>query len=99
MKLFGKLANILGLKKKEVKVLILGLNNSGKSTLVNNLKSDEDKVFNIVPTVGLNIEKFKCKLSHFYHCYLDNLVTKFDSLHYPGWTVMRQTNSPPQTFT
>uniref|UniRef100_A0A8D9EZ05 ADP-ribosylation factor-like protein 6 n=1 Tax=Cacopsylla melanoneura TaxID=428564 RepID=A0A8D9EZ05_9HEMI len=59
MKLFGKLANILGIKKKEVKVLILGLNNSGKSTLVNHLKSDEDKVHTIIPTVGLNIEKFK----------------------------------------
>ncbi|KAI5699318.1 ADP-ribosylation factor-like protein 6 [Diaphorina citri] len=59
MKLFGKLANILGIKKKEVKILILGLNNSGKSTIVNHLKSEEDKVLNIVPTVGLNVEKFK----------------------------------------
>jgi ADP-ribosylation factor family. len=65
MKLFGKLANILGIKKKEVKILILGLNNSGKSTIVNHLKSEEDKVLNIVPTVGLNVEKFKCKYSSY----------------------------------
>lgn len=75
MKLFGKLANILGIRKKEVKILILGLNNSGKSTLVNHLKSEEDKIHSIVPTIGLNVEKFRCRWIgiFFFHSLVANL--------------------------
>lgn len=63
MGLLDKLVHYLGLKKKEVKILVVGLNNSGKSTVVNNLKLDENKVNEIVPTLGLNIDKFKRKFS------------------------------------
>ncbi|XP_044743381.1 ADP-ribosylation factor-like protein 6 isoform X1 [Chrysoperla carnea] len=59
MGLFGKLAHFLGLKKREVHVLVIGLNNSGKSTVVNHFKSEEDRVTEIVPTVGFNVEKFQ----------------------------------------
>lgn len=38
MGLFDKLAGWLGLKKKEVNVLCLGLDNSGKTTIINQLK-------------------------------------------------------------
>ena len=38
MGLFDKLAGWLGLKKKEVNVLCLGLDNSGKTTIINKLK-------------------------------------------------------------
>lgn len=38
MGLFDKLAGWLGLKKKEVHVLCLGLDNSGKTTIINKLK-------------------------------------------------------------
>lgn len=61
MGLLDKLVNILGLKKNEVKILVVGLNNSGKSTVVNHLKLDDHKVNEIVPTLGLNVDKFKCK--------------------------------------
>lgn len=61
MGLLDKLVNYLGLKKKEVKILVVGLNNSGKSTVVNNLKLDENKANEIVPTLGLNVDKFKRK--------------------------------------
>lgn len=61
MGLLDKLVNLLGLKKRDVKILVVGLNNSGKSTVVNHLKSDENKANEIVPTLGLNVDKFKRK--------------------------------------
>ncbi|KAL1489378.1 hypothetical protein ABEB36_014287 [Hypothenemus hampei] len=59
MGLFQKLVNLLGVGRKEVNVLVVGLNNSGKTTVVNSFKSEEDKMTDIVPTVGFNIEKFQ----------------------------------------
>lgn len=40
MGLFDKLANWLGIKKKEINVLCVGLDNSGKTTVINKLKPD-----------------------------------------------------------
>lgn len=64
MGLFDRLANLLGLRKKEVNVLVVGLNNSGKSTVINNFKREDDRCIDIVPTVGYNVEKFSCKLNN-----------------------------------
>jgi len=50
---------VLGLRKKECNVLVVGLDNSGKSTLLNHFKPEEQQNANIVPTVGFNVEKFK----------------------------------------
>ena len=61
MGLFDKLINVLGLKKKESNVLIVGLDNSGKSTLLNHFKPEDQRQSEIVPTVGFNVEKFKSK--------------------------------------
>lgn len=61
MGLLDKLVNMLGLKKRDVKILVVGLNNSGKSTVVNHLKAEENKANEIVPTLGLNVDKFKRK--------------------------------------
>lgn len=62
MGLLDKIIAIFGLKKKEARILVLGLNNSGKSTLLNQLKRDDSKLPNdVVPTVGFNVEKFKSK--------------------------------------
>lgn len=51
MGLFDKLAGWLGLKKKEVNVLCLGLDNSGKTTIINQLKPSnviaEDECFHM----------------------------------------------------
>ena len=63
MGLFDKLVNVLGLKKKECNVLIVGLDNSGKSTLLNHFKPEEQRQGEIVPTVGFNVEKFKSRNS------------------------------------
>ncbi|XP_014479764.1 PREDICTED: ADP-ribosylation factor-like protein 6 isoform X1 [Dinoponera quadriceps] len=65
MGLFDRLASLLGLKKKEVNVLVVGLNNSGKSTVINNFKREDDRCIDIVPTVGFNVEKFAFKNVNF----------------------------------
>lgn len=72
MKLFDRLVHALGLKKKEVNVLVVGLNNSGKSTVINHFKREDERCIDIVPTVGFNVEKFACKfcvivLSELFH--------------------------------
>lgn len=66
MGLFQKLAHFLGVRKREVNVLVVGLNNSGKSTVVNKFKNEEERISEIVPTVGFSIERFQSK---FLHCY------------------------------
>lgn len=65
MGLFSKLAFFLGVKKKEVNVLVIGLNNSGKSTVVNHFKNEDERVTEIVPTVGFCVEKFQSKTFKF----------------------------------
>jgi ADP-ribosylation factor-like protein 6 len=52
------LATWLSLKRKEAYVLCVGLDNSGKSTIINKLKPAQTKVMDIVPTVGFTVEKF-----------------------------------------
>ncbi|XP_064472588.1 ADP-ribosylation factor-like protein 6 [Ornithodoros turicata] len=59
MGLFDTLIGFLGLKKKQASVLIVGLDNSGKSTILNHFKPDEQKSVEIVPTVGFNVDSFK----------------------------------------
>ena len=61
MGFFDKLANLLGLKRCECNVLVVGLDNSGKTTVLNHFKPDEQKHLDIVPTVGFNVEKFKSR--------------------------------------
>ncbi|XP_057708094.1 ADP-ribosylation factor-like protein 6 isoform X3 [Corythoichthys intestinalis] len=59
MGLLDKLSGWLGLRKKEVNVLCLGLDNSGKTTIINQMKPLNTPGQEIVPTIGFNIEKFK----------------------------------------
>ncbi|GLG93683.1 hypothetical protein R5R35_012981 [Gryllus longicercus] len=61
MGIWDKLTRLLGLKKREVNVLVVGLNNSGKSTVINHFKSEEERSTEIVATVGFNVEKFRNK--------------------------------------
>jgi len=58
MGFLDRLSSVLGLRKKECNVLVVGLDNSGKSTLLNHFKPEEQQNANIVPTVGFNVEKF-----------------------------------------
>ncbi|XP_022799652.1 ADP-ribosylation factor-like protein 6 [Stylophora pistillata] len=58
MGLFDKLANWMGIRKKEINVLCIGLDNSGKTTIINKLKPAASQAQDIVPTVGFTVEKF-----------------------------------------
>uniref|UniRef100_A0A915KY54 ADP-ribosylation factor 1-like 2 n=1 Tax=Romanomermis culicivorax TaxID=13658 RepID=A0A915KY54_ROMCU len=56
-----QLSTWLGLSKKEAQVLVIGLDNSGKSTILNHLKPVEAKATDVVPTVGFNVERIQSK--------------------------------------
>ncbi|KAF7629908.1 hypothetical protein Mgra_00009097 [Meloidogyne graminicola] len=43
---------------EQIDILVIGLDNSGKTTILNQLKPSETQSTNITPTVGYNIEKF-----------------------------------------
>ncbi|XP_028671743.1 ADP-ribosylation factor-like protein 6 [Erpetoichthys calabaricus] len=58
MNLFHKLSNWLRLKRQEANVLCVGLDNSGKSTIINQLKPSSAQTQDIVPTIGFCVEKF-----------------------------------------
>lgn len=59
-KLFMKILN-KERKPKQISILLIGLNNSGKSTIVNFFKNKDDRKSISVPTVGFNIEHFESK--------------------------------------
>ena len=65
MGFFSKLAEWLGMKKKEANVVVVGLDNSGKTTIINRLKPEETKTHDIVPTIGFTVEKFQNKTLSF----------------------------------
>ncbi len=54
MGLFKRFLEALGLFKKEVKVIVIGLDNSGKTTIINHLKPKKGVVTESTPT-GLQI--------------------------------------------
>ena len=84
MGFFDKLASFLGLKRCECNVLVVGLDNSGKTTVLNHFKPDEQKHLDIVPTVGFNVEKFKsrsCSFSMFRAHSLDRTIVPTFSQH------------------
>merc|ERR1712212_76051 len=61
MGFFGDIFRSLGFGKKPVaKIVCVGLDNSGKTTLLNQFKSDKTRTdaADIVPTVGFTCEKF-----------------------------------------
>jgi len=59
MGLFTKLAEWLGMKKKQANVVVVGLDNSGKTTILNHMKPEESKQHDIVPTIGFKVENFQ----------------------------------------
>ena len=67
MGIFDKLATILKLKKEQVTILIVGLNNSGKSTIINHFKVPDERTTITVPTVGFTVERFQSKFRFLLH--------------------------------
>ncbi|XP_075910524.1 ADP-ribosylation factor-like protein 6 [Petromyzon marinus] len=58
MRLLERLASWLGVRRRELQVLCVGLDNSGKTTIVNHLKPASAQSQDIVPTIGFSVEKF-----------------------------------------
>ncbi|KAL3079042.1 hypothetical protein niasHS_014824 [Heterodera schachtii] len=58
MGIFQTLSSFFTASGRQVEVLVLGLDNSGKTTFLNQLKPPETQSTNIVPTVGYSTEKF-----------------------------------------
>jgi ADP-ribosylation factor-like protein 6 len=61
MGLLDSLFEWLGLRRRDVSVLVIGLDNSGKSSLLNFLRPQEIQTNDIAPTVGFNVEHFSYK--------------------------------------
>ena len=47
------------LGKKKAKIIIVGLDNSGKTTIINYLKPPKETLSEVTPTVGFKVESFK----------------------------------------
>ncbi|GAQ78163.1 ADP-ribosylation factor family protein [Klebsormidium nitens] len=58
MGLFRRFLRALGLGPEKVGVLIVGLDNSGKSTLLNRLRPKKARTADVVPTIGFQVESF-----------------------------------------
>nr|CAB3222954.1 ADP-ribosylation factor-like protein 6 [Phallusia mammillata] len=58
MGFMDRLFGWLKAKKKEANILCVGLDNSGKTTIINKLKAPDATQQDVVPTVGFNVEKF-----------------------------------------
>ena len=64
---FQNFLSFLSFKKKRANVLVVGLDNSGKSTVVNYFKAAgsaagtaaQRSADNIVPTIGFQVDQFK----------------------------------------
>ena len=56
--MFSIMAKLFGFSKKQVKICVVGLDNSGKSTIINQLKPAKSHVHEINPTVGYSEEGF-----------------------------------------
>jgi len=57
MGLFDKLSGLFRVKKREASIICVGLDNSGKTTIINKLKPDKCQVTDVAPTVGFTVEK------------------------------------------
>ncbi|KAK9808658.1 hypothetical protein WJX72_001484 [[Myrmecia] bisecta] len=59
MGIFLKLLEALGLGGKKVNVLVVGLDNSGKTTLIERLKPKHAQSAEVAPTVGFSVDQVR----------------------------------------
>lgn len=65
-RLFSMIARAFGFSREEARVLVIGLDNSGKTTLIHHLKADKaGEALEATPTVGFQVEEFKKKNINF----------------------------------
>lgn len=58
--LFSKVFDTL-FGSKEVRILILGLDNAGKTTILYRLQNESDEAVQTIPTIGFNVETLQYK--------------------------------------
>ena len=58
MGLFKMISSALGISKREARIVVVGLDNSGKTTMIQHLRPKKAKVVEITPTVGFAVEEF-----------------------------------------
>ena len=58
--LFSKIFESL-FGSKEVRILILGLDNAGKTTILYRLQNESDEAVQTIPTIGFNVETLQYK--------------------------------------
>ncbi|XP_017073196.1 ADP-ribosylation factor-like protein 6 [Drosophila eugracilis] len=58
MGMLHNLADLIKIKKDKMTILVLGLNNSGKSSIINHFKKSSEQTSIVVPTVGFMVEQF-----------------------------------------
>ena len=65
MGLFDKIGNFLSSKKKDINLLVVGLDNSGKTSVINHLKPPDSRLTSITATVGFTVENFSSRSLNF----------------------------------
>ncbi|XP_043645083.1 ADP-ribosylation factor-like protein 6 isoform X2 [Drosophila teissieri] len=63
MGMLHNLADLIKIKKDKMTILVLGLNNSGKSSIINHFKKSSEQTSIVVPTVGFMVEQFYTGMS------------------------------------
>lgn len=58
MGFFKELLRLMGFTGKRVKIIVVGLDNSGKTTIIERLKPKSRQTIDVAPTVGFTVEEF-----------------------------------------
>jgi ADP-ribosylation factor-like protein 1 len=67
---------------KEVRILILGLDNAGKTTILYRLQNESDEAVQTIPTIGFNVETLQYKnIKVRRKCALENLSALHTHTH------------------
>lgn len=59
--IISKIFGVLNWGPKQVRILILGLDNAGKTTILYHLKSPGQELTSTIPTIGFNVETLHYK--------------------------------------
>jgi ADP-ribosylation factor-like protein 1 len=74
--LFSKIFESL-FGSKEVRILILGLDNAGKTTILYRLQNESDEAVQTIPTIGFNVETLQYKNIKVRSSFCRNVVSLF----------------------
>ena len=84
---FDFLSRFFGSSRKKISMVVLGLDNSGKTTLISHLKPESGgKVFESTPTVGFTVEKIQKGNIDFTVFDMSNIQEK--TLYYGGLSLL-----------